>query len=1039
MANQPKRRENLRLSRRSFIKGSTIAGGAVLLAPALGGPQAPDLGRLWQDDLRGGGKDLGDYDATNVIYTQCEQCNSHCSLKAVIREKPAGSQAPYTCLVAKLAGNPYSPLNMQPFGQIPYNTPAARAALPSGDVAGRGRGMRGGRTCLKGQAGIQTAYDAMRLRTPLKRVGPRGSGQWRSISWEQAIQEIVEGSPDLGTPGLKAAWAYVAEEKVKADWEKVKSGEMAQEEFDQKYREVLIDTRHPDLGPRANQIVGLGGNRRNFFQDRFWPKSMSSLNAFDHGGICGVSSVVGNVRSFSAPKPKKRMFADLLGAEFVIIWGTDPLVANRGPTWLAPMLTNAMARGMKLAVVDPRLSKVAEKAHMWVPIQPGSDAALALGMARWIIENGRYDERYLRNPNQLAAEKDGEPTWSDATHLVNVDNPARPKLKAADLGLGSDQQFVVLSNGVPVPHDAAVDGQLEVDAVVNGIHVKSVFTLFKERVMEKTLQQYAEICRIDAQQIVDLAREFTSHGKKAAITSYRGPAMHGNGYYNVRAINCLNHLIGNYDWKGGSMTGGASFKPTSGRYDLEAVPGGLKPWGVPITREKSVYEKTSLFARDGYPARRPWYPYPGNMIQEVLPSAAEGYPYSIKALLVHRHSLTLSVPAGWLQEEFLKDTRVVPLLVVSDVVMSETAACADYVLPDLTYLERWGFEAIFPNFHLKESHFMQPVTRVYPEPRAVEDVLIEIGKRLGLPGVGDNAFLDGSPLNRAEDFYLKLVANIAYDGQPVPDASEEEMKIFEESRRKALGEAFDLKAWQQAVKPEEWRKVVYVLNRGGRFEAQGNEYQGEHLKYRLAAQVNFYDEGVAKGKHSFSGQLFDGLPRIAPVTYYDGKTVESDYPLVLVNWKARHIGTHRNISSAWLREIQPENLLWMHPDDARPRGLKNGDRVKIKSPTYEVEGRVLVTQGIKPGVVGSCYNYGHTAYGSRPYTVDGKTLAGVPAYGHVDWVARSDNAGYAGDRDAGFALNHLQLVDSALKNSCVNDPIGGASSQFDARVEVVKA
>lgn len=1038
MANQPKRQEGSRLSRRSFLKG-VVASGAVVLTPTLGWPEVPDLAALWQEDLRGEEQAWGDYDATKVIYTQCAQCNSHCSLKAVIREKPAGSKAPYASLVAKLAGNPYSPLNMQPFGQIPYTTSAARAALPSGDVASRGRGMRGGRTCLKGQAGIQTAYDALRLRRPLKRVGPRGSGQWQSISWEQAIREIVEGSPDLGTPGLKASWAYVEEEKVMADWKKVQAGEMDQKEFDRKYREVLIDTRHPDLGPRANQIVALGGDRQNFYQNRFWPRSMGSLNAFNHGGICGMSGVIGNARSFSAPAPKKRMFADLLGAEFVIVWGTDPLIANRGPVWLAPMLTNALVRGMKLAVVDPRLSKVAEKAHLWVPIQPGSDAALALGMARWIIENGRYDQRYLRNPGPKAAKQDGEPTWSDATHLVKVDEKGRPKLKAADLGLGSDQQFVVLSNGVPAPHDIALDGQLEVDAMVNGIHVKSVFTLFKERVMEKTLEQYAGICRIDAQQIVDLAREFASHGKKAAITSYRGPAMHGNGYYNVRAINCLNHLIGNYDWKGGSMTGGAAFKPTQGRYDLEGVPGGLKPWGIPITREKRVYEKTSLFKRDGYPAKRPWYPYPGNLIQEVLPSAAEGYPYPIKALLVHRHSLTLSVPAGWLQEELLKDTKAVPLLVVSDVVMSETAACADYVLPDLTYLERWGFEAIFPNFHLKESHFMQPVTRVYPEPRAVEDVLIEIGKRLGLPGVGTNAFSDGSPLHRAEDFYLKLVANIAYHGQPVPDAGDEEMKIFAEVRRKALGETFDLKAWQRAVKPEEWRKAVYVLNRGGRFEARGNEYEGEYLKYRLAAQVNFYDDGVAKGKHSFSGQFFDGLPQVAPVAYYDGKPVESDYPLALINWKARHLGTHRDISSAWLREIQQENLLWMHPDDARPRGLKTGDRVRIKSPSHEVEGRVLVTQGIKPGVVGSCYNYGHTAYGSRPYTVDGRSMAGVPAYGHVNWAAHSDNSGYAGGRDAGFALNHLQLVDPAVKKSCVNDPIGGSASQFDARVEVVKA
>ncbi|GAW31004.1 molybdopterin-dependent oxidoreductase [Carboxydocella sp. JDF658] len=481
-----------------------------------------------------------------------------------------------------------------------------------------------------------------------------------------------------------------------SDWEKVKKGELSQEEFDAKYKEVLIDTKHPDLGPRANQIVGFFGDRREFFKDRYWSQTIGSINSLDHGGICGVNGVIGNVQSFNTDKPKKRMYADVDNAEFVIVWGTDPLVANKGPTWLAPKFMNALKRGMKLAVVDPRLSRIAEKAHIWVPIKPGTDAALALGMARWIIENGRYDLRYLTNPNQAAAKADGEPTWSDATYLVNLSAKGKPKLRASDLGIGTEEQFVVIQNGKPVPHDQATEGQLEVDTVINGIQVKSVFTLFKERVMEHTIEEYARICEIEPQQIIELAREFTSHGKKAAITSYRGPAMHVNGFYNLRAINCLNHLIGNYDWKGGSMSTGAKFKPLEGRYDLMKVPKANKAWGIPLVRNKVVYEKTTLFERDGYPAKRPWFQYSGNNIQEALPSAAEGYPYPIKALFIHRISPLLSVPVGMAHKEILKDQKAIPLLVVSDVVISETGTYADYILPDLTYLERWGFETIYP-------------------------------------------------------------------------------------------------------------------------------------------------------------------------------------------------------------------------------------------------------------------------------------------------------------------------------------------------------
>ncbi|GAB6155912.1 molybdopterin-dependent oxidoreductase [Desulfosporosinus burensis] len=1028
----------IKISRRSFLKTSAVLAGIGLIAPVALGSEQSAIESWFLDDPHGTGKEALDYGAEDVIYTTCEQCNTYCTLKAVI--SPAQGNGP-TSYIGKLAGNPYSPLNMQPFGQIPYETPVDKAAKGRGDVAKEGRGFRGGRTCLKGQAGIQTAYDALRVQKPLKRVGPRGSGQWQSISWEQALKEIVYGSPDLGTPGLKSIWAFVPEEEVMTDWKKMKKGEMSQEEFDVKYKDVLIDTKHPDLGPKANQIVGFFGDRRDFFKDRFWSQTIGSINSLDHGGICGASGVIGNVQSFNSEKPKKRMYADVDNAEFVIVWGTDPLVANKGPTWLAPQFMNALKRGMKLAVVDPRLSRIAEKAHIWVPIKPGTDAALALGMARWIIENERYDFRYLTNPNQAAAKADGELTWSDVTHLVNLTAKGKPKLRASDLGIGTEKQFVVIQNGKPVPYDQATEGQLEVDTVINGIHVKSVFTLFKERVMKYTIDEYAKICEIDPQQIIDLAREFTSHGKKAAITSYRGPAMHTNGFYNVRAINCLNHLIGNYDWKGGSMSTGAKFNPFEGRYDLLKVPKGYTAWGIPQIRNKVVYEKTTLFERDGYPAKRPWFQYSGNNIQEALPSAAEGYPYPIKALFIHRISPLLSVPVGMAHKEILKDQKAIPLLVVSDLVISETATYADYILPDLTYLERWGFEVIYPNFPLKETHIQQPVTRVYPEARQLEDFVIDMAKELKLPGVGAGAFPDGSALDRAEDFYLKLAANIAYDGkEPVPEADDKELLIFERARKKALGKFFDLESWKRAVKPEEWHRVVYVLNRGGRFEKQGNEYDGLYLKYKLGAEVNFYAEKVAKGKHSFTGQPFDGLPRIEEITYYNGQKVEKgDYPLIFINWKARHIGQHRNISDAWLREIEAENYVWINPLDASKRGISSGDPIKIITQDFKAEGKALVTNGIKPGVVGCSYNYGHFAYGASSVQIDGNKTEVVQPYGHTKWVAGYNDTGFASGRGTGFAANAVQLVDVTLKNACLSDLIGGGASELDTRVEIVKA
>lgn len=1025
------------ITRRDFLKTGAVIGAGLISASPLVAAENSNTGSVFLDEAHGTGSATLDYTAEDVIFSTCEQCNTHCTIKAVIT--PAKGDGP-TSYIRKIAGNPYSPLNMKPFTQISYKTPLAKAVKGNGDIAKDGRGFRGGRTCLKGQAGIQTAYDTFRVQKPLKRVGPRGSGKWQTISWEQALEEIVNGSPDLGTPGLKSMWAYIPQGPVMADWEKVKNGEMTREQFHEKYKDVLIDTKHPDLGPKCNQIVGLVNDRKEFITDRYWSQTLGSINCFNQAGICGVTGVIGNVQSFTANKPKKRMYADVENAEFVIVWGSDPLVANKGPTWQGPQFMNALKKGMKLAVVDPRLSRIAEKAHMWIPVQPGSDAALALGMARWIIENNRYDRTYLVNPNQKAAQADGEPTWSDAAFLVNIDGKGKPKLRASDLGMGTEEQFIVLQNGQPVPHDQAVEGQLEVDTVINGLHVKSVFTLFKERVMEYTIAEYATMCKVDPQQIIDLAREFTSHGKKAAITSYRGAAMHANGFYAIRAINCLNHLIGNYDWKGGSMSTGAMFKPLEGRYDLKKVPKGNSAWGIPLVRNKVPYEKTTIFKRDGYPAKRPWFQYSANNTQEVLPSAADGYPYHIKALFVHRMSPIVSVPTGINHRDIMKDTKALPLVVVSDVVISETGTFADYILPDLTYLERWGFETIYPNFHLKETHIQQPVTRVFLEARQIEDFLIDVALKMGLPGVGAGAFPDGSSLNRAEDFYLKMVANIAYDGkEPAPEADSKELQIFENSRRKALGKFFDIQALKKAVKPEEWARVVYVLNRGGRFEKAGNEYDGPYLKYKLAAEVDFYAEKVAKGKHSYTGKPFDGLPRIADIAYFNGKKVDSIYPLYMVNWKARHIGTHRDISDSWLREIEAENYVWMNSVDAATRSLVTGDTVKIKAPDFEAKGKVYVTNGIKPGVVGCSFNYGHFAYGSASVQIDGKDTGHVKPYGHTKWGAGIAETGLAMGRDTGFGVNDIQMTDVVLKNACLSDPIGGGSCPMDNQVEIVKA
>src|SRR5690625_748218 len=489
------------------------------------------------------------------------------------------------------------------------------------------------------------------------------------------------------------------------------------------------------------------------------------------------------------------------------------------------------------------------------------------------------------------------------------------------------------------------------------------------------------------------------------------------------------------------MTTSAFFQEWDGRYDLLTVPNGRVPWGIRIGRNQAKYEASTLFEKDGYPAKRPWFPFSPQTVGDVLPSALEKYPYELKALITHRMSPVLSAPNGQVQKQALQDESVLPLYVASDVQIGDTSKYADFLLPDTVYFERWGRESIYPNITQKIAGVYQPVIRVFHNVRSFENSVIEIAKKMNLPGYGDNAFPDGSPLHIEEDFYIKRVANIAYDETPVPDANARELEVFERARTKALGKFFNLERWQQAVTPEEWKKVVYVLNRGGRFEESGLEYNGNHTKYGYFGQADFYDEGVAAGRNSFNGDFFEGMPIHKDIQTYNQQKLEIKEPLHFINWKARNLGTYRNISSAWLREVRSDNYIWMNPVDAKKRGIKSGDTVIIKNNNIALEGAIYVTNGIAPGVVGAAYNMGQSGYGVTRHTIDGKKETQLPTYNHTPFTFNTpmqEESGFAGGRGDGFVVNELTEVDQDFKHGVLFDEIGGSPGQLDMYVDIQK-
>ncbi len=1073
------------LSRRDFLKLTGVTGAAAAFLGSL--PQAQKaIASAMKESV-----DNFEAKPENQLYTVCLQCNTGCGIKVKILEG----------LAAKIDGNPYSPWTLWPHPA--YETPVKDMATVEGAL------------CPKGQAGIQTAYDPYRIVSVLKRKPgtKRGENQWVTIPFEQAIEEIVEGGDLFGeghVDGLRAVRALTdgelaAEMKAAVDaiWNE-KDPEKKKElvkKFQVDFKDhldVLIDPEHPDLGPKNNLFMFVWGRMKGGREDvvhRFVQEAYGSINMNGHTTVCQGSLYFTGKQMSSKWNAAKGSFdsgdkfywqADTGNSEFVIYVGVNLFDANYGPPQRVPKATDAYVNGRKFAVVDPRLSKLAAKAWKWVPIKPGGDAAFALGMIRWMLENEKYNKAYLAIANVAAQAAAGEPNYTNASWLVKVKDGVPGKhLRASELGLltkqtvqkdGKDVDVYVDANGVEYPGDtpvalvggvptpidvlnpeaAPVVGDLFINQKVGEFDVKDGMQILLESAQEHTIAEWAEIAGVSEADILELAAEFTSHGRKAAADIHRGPSQHTNGFYNNNAWYVVNLLIGNFDYAGGTIKAstydrkgskkGQPFPVTTmfGEHHFTA-------FGIDMLRTKTTYEKSTLF--DGsYPTKRPWFPIATDIYQEDIPSIGDAYPYPIKILMTYMSGLPYTLPGGQKVVEILADTKKIPLFIASDILIGETSMYADYIFPDQSYLERWEFQGSHPSVPWKVENVRQPVisipgwqtTKVWGEeiPLSFEAVFLAIAEKLELPGFGPNGLGEGIPYIRPEDFYLKQVADIAFgdkeDGSDsVPEADDEELRIFLDARRHLPPSVFDPDKWKAAIGDESlWRKVVYVLNRGGRYQAFEKAYKGAQVANKYGRLINLYQEKTATSINTMTGTPFVGYTKYIPAGLSStGEEIKSSgYDLHLITFKPMPIAKSRGISNYWALAVMPEGYLLINSRDAAKLGIQDGDMVRVSSASnpkgeYDLQngtkhpmvGKAKVTEGIRPGVVAFPFSFGHWSSGAQDVEIDGKLVKGD---------AR---------RAVPLMANGAMQLDPVLGNTGLSDLAGGSAVFYDSMVKVEKA
>lgn len=1068
--------DNKVTSRRSFLAGGALLGTGLLVS-------APKV--LAKSNTHRGANAVMNSDRpdapyelvkpTNMIYSVCLQCNTGCGITC---KQQNG-------VITKIDGNPYNPWTLLP--HLPYSTHPEDAAPVDGSI------------CPKGQAGLQTAYDPYRLRKVLKRAGKRGENTWVTIPFEQAVQEICEGGKLFAKVPGEESREVEGLAKLRALTDPKISKEMAGdvkaildekdkdkkkgliEEFKAKHAanlDKLIDPNHPDLGPRNNQIVVAWGRMKGGRDQMYrrFADGLGTTNAHGHTTVC-QGSLYFTCKAISEQYVDgkfgdgKKFYwqADLENSRFVFFVGANLFEANYGPPNRTVRLTGNLVSGYtKIAVADPRFTKLASKAWKWLPLNPGSDAALAAGMIRWIIESKRYDTKFLSCANKAAALAAGENSWCNATWLVEIKDGKPGKfVRAADVGLvqpetrktkeGKEYQekfLLAMVQRHPVAFDpndtnTPVNGDLLVDTrLPDGTAAKSALQVLLESSRQHTLKEWSEIAGLKEADVVAVARELTSYGKRAAVDIHRGPAQHTNGFYNVLSWMTINMLLGNFDAKGGMIAASTyDFMGKGKLYDLAAHPGKTTSFGISSIRHGLDYEKTTIFS--GYPAKRNWYPLSSDIYEEIIPSIGDAYPYPVKALFLYMGAPTYSLPAGSTNIKILCDTEKVPLFVASDILIGSTSMYADYIFPDLSFLERWELQGSHPCIPNKVQPIRQPAMPPIPEdcavygqrmPMCFEAMILAIAEKLKLPGFGEDAFGKGLDLKLPDDFYIRALANLALGEKPdgseaVPDAAEDEMKVFREARRHLPAGVFEEARWKKIAGEKNWPKVVYVLNRGGRFEDWAKAWKGDRVAHAYGALLNMYQEKTASTIHSGTGKNNPGVATFVPIRDYLGREPEElrkGYDLALITHRTISQCKSRTIVDPWLMPLMPENAVLVNPEDAKHLGLNEGIMVKVASATNPgaewdlgagskkpMVGKVVLTQTMRPGVVSFALGFGHWATGASDVTIDAAVIKGD---------AR---------RAVGIHANAAMWVDPALKNTCMVDPVGGSVSFYDTYVQLV--
>jgi sulfite dehydrogenase (quinone) subunit SoeA len=856
--------------------------------------------------------------------------------------------------------------------------------------------------CAKGSAGIMTHYSPARLQKPLLRVGERGKAEFKEIEWEEALS--------LATEWLGAI--------------------------------RKTDPKKLAFFTGRDQSQSLTG---------WWAAQFGTPNFAAHGGFCsvnmaaaGLSTIGGSFWEFGEP--------DWERAKYFLMFG---VAEDHDSNPIKIGLTKLKERGAKFASVNPVKTGYSAVADEWIGIRPGTDGLFVFALIHELLKADKIDLPFLvrytnapwlviRDPGGpqdglIARDADGKPLAWNARRAAPVD------ATAADVPLA-------LVGAVALP-----DGRRAVP----------VFQLLAERYLDPQYapEAVAERCGIPAERIKRIAAEMahvafeqeivlqqpwtdwagrrheTMVGRPVAMHAMRGISAHSNGFHTCRALHVLQMLLGAID------------TPGSWRYKApfpKPIPGGPKPAGQTVAPNTPLGgmplgfpqgPEDLLVEADGAPKRidkaYSWEaPIAAHgLMHMVIHNAWAGDPYPIDTLFMYMANMSWNSAmntAGTidkLTDKHPDGTYKIPRVIYSDAYFSEMVAYADLVLPDTTYLERWDCISLLDrpigSAEGPGDAIRQPVMRPDRDVRPFQDVLIDLGARLKLPGFvredGSPRYPGGYPdyiVNHERKPGIGPLAGWRGEDGSSPGKGAPNPKQLE---RYIANQAF----WRHELPHDE---LYFKHANKGYLESAVRlglidhpqqivlQLYSEPLqKFRLAAQGHGAVQPPERDRERVA-TYFDPLP----IWYmpFEEEAVEGEaYPMHALTQRPMPMYHSWGSQNAWLRQIYTRNRLYVNRERGEALGLQDDDWVWVTSCHSRVKCQIQLMEGVNRDTV-----WTWNAIGKR---------SGA-------WNLSRE----APEATKGFLLNHAiseLLPDRGGYRYSNSDPVTGQAAWYDLRVRIEKA